>query len=241
MHGAEHGAVGLAGGDHVAGIAERHRVEGGGVDLAAAEGLPAGGGLGLAGGPGFEVGLLGGVHPLAAGQCLAGVLEGFGGDEVVQGSVGGEAQGGLHQGELVGAEAARVRGGDAAELGRRRAAHGAECHQGGPAGALGGLAQGGLEGIEVGGGIDLEHAPSVGPVPGSHVFAEGLIGAGVDGDAVVVPDQHEVVETEGAGQARRLTGDALLQATVAGERRWRRGECEPADRSSLRSWFSLIE
>ncbi len=58
--------------------------------------------------------------------------------------------------------------------------------------------------------------PAVALVPGKGVLGEGDAGVTFDADLVVVPDQHEVAQLLGPGQAAGLGGDPFLQVPVGG-------------------------
>ena len=48
--------------------------------------------------------------------------------------------------------------------------------------------------------LDPLNVPSVGFVTGEDILPERQIGRAVDGDLVVVPEHHQLSETEGAGE-----------------------------------------
>ncbi len=147
--------------------------------------------------------------------------------EVLQGCVGGEAEMLLDARHLVLPEPAGVRGGCAAMGLRRCTDHGAQRHEDGTAGVVPGPGEGLLDGDGIGSVEDVEDEPAVGGEAGADVFAEGLGRGSVDGDAVLIPDEHQVVEREGAGKAGGLVADSLLEAAVASDR---------VDRVTEQSW-----
>ena len=143
-------------------------------------------------------------------------------DEIGELRVGREAERGLDGRHLVVAEAAGVSRRGAADDRRGPADDASQRDQRRNAVAPRSLAQRLLDRVEVARVVDLDHPPSVRPVPRPHVLSEREIGAAVDRDGVVVPDEHQVVEPERARQARRLARDALLHAAVAREHEHRR-------------------
>lgn len=88
------------------------------------------------------------------------------------------------------------------------------------------LGLGGLQGLEEGLRVEvavglLGHAldvPAVRLVALKGVLGDGRLRVALDGDVVVVPQQHQVAELLVAGQGGRLVGDALLEAAVARDR-----------------------
>ncbi len=78
-----------------------------------------------------------------------------------------------------------------------------------------------VEGVRVEVAVRLRgHAldvPAVRLVPLGGLLGDGCRRVALDGDVVVVPQQHEVAELLVAGQRGRLRGDALLEAAVTGD------------------------
>ncbi|MBW3609725.1 MAG: NAD(P)H-hydrate dehydratase, partial [Actinobacteria bacterium] len=71
--------------------------------------------------------------------------------------------------------------------------------------------------VEVVDVVDALDVPAVGLVAGTDVLTERDLGVTLDRDLVVVPQQDEVAQLLGAGQAARLGADALLQVAVGGD------------------------
>ena len=65
--------------------------------------------------------------------------------------------------------------------------------------------------------VDLDRLPAGGAEPGDLVGRVGERELAVDRDAVVVPEDDQLVQPEMAGQRDRLLADALHQAAVAGD------------------------
>ena len=93
-------------------------------------------------------------------------------------------------------------------------------------------AVGGADGVVVV-AVGLEHLPAVAREALLDVVGEGERGGTLDGDAVGVVDEHQVVELHRPGPAARLVADALLEVAVAtedpglvGDMRLLRGERE---------------
>ena len=102
-------------------------------------------------------------------------------------------------------------------LGRGEGDHGAEQDERRPV-ALGARVLQGLEDAgDVLAALDDLHVPAVGLVALGGVLAQRDRGVVLDGDLVVVVDHREVAQLLGAGQRRRLGGDALLDVAVAGD------------------------
>src|SRR5581483_3107546 len=64
---------------------------------------------------------------------------------------------------------------------------------------------------------DSQNAPAVGGKAKRHILGKGDVRAAFDRDPVVVVDPAEIVETEMAGERRRLRADAFHQAAVAAD------------------------
>ena len=65
--------------------------------------------------------------------------------------------------------------------------------------------------------IDFHHVPARDTATRGHVLADRQLGRAVVGDAVVVPQQHQLGEAQVAGERDHFLADAFLQATVADE------------------------
>mmetsp|Transcript_38592 Transcript_38592/g.111312 ORF Transcript_38592/g.111312 Transcript_38592/m.111312 type:complete len:529 (-) Transcript_38592:377-1963(-) len=65
--------------------------------------------------------------------------------------------------------------------------------------------------------VDAQDIPVVRGEPGADVLAEGQVRLSVDRGLVVVVEDDELVQAQVAGEGRRLGGDALHQAAVAGQ------------------------
>jgi GMP synthase PP-ATPase subunit len=65
--------------------------------------------------------------------------------------------------------------------------------------------------------VDLDDMPVLGPELCTRVVGEARVDVAVDGDAVVVVDEDEVVEAEVTSERDGLLTNTLLQAAVAGE------------------------
>ena len=65
--------------------------------------------------------------------------------------------------------------------------------------------------------LDLLHVPAVGAVARGGVLGQRDIGVVLDRDLVAVVEHDQVAELLGAGQRRRLAGDALLHVAVGGD------------------------
>ncbi len=148
------------------------------------------------------------------------VLEHFGGDRELL--IGVEAEDLLGRPHLVLAEGRAMGGSGVLGVRGRPRDDRREADEGRARIGLRGL-DGRVEGVDVlgvltaGGEVDVLDVPAVGLVAGRGVLAEGDGRVVLDGDAVVVPDDEQVRELLGAGQRRRLTGDALLHVPVGGE------------------------
>ena len=66
--------------------------------------------------------------------------------------------------------------------------------------------------------VDIDRVPVAGLEAGDLVRRIGKRNRAVDGDRVVVPEQHELVELQVAGKRNRLLADAFHQAAVAAQR-----------------------
>ena len=65
--------------------------------------------------------------------------------------------------------------------------------------------------------VDSLHVPAVRRVAGNGVFGEGDVGVVLDRDVVVVPEQRQIAEPLGAGDARRFAAHAFFEVAVGGE------------------------
>ena len=65
--------------------------------------------------------------------------------------------------------------------------------------------------------VDLDDVPVLSAELCARVVGEARVNVAVDGDAVVVVDENEVVKPKVTGERDGLLADALLQAAVAGE------------------------
>ena len=65
--------------------------------------------------------------------------------------------------------------------------------------------------------VDPLGMPAVGGIPGLRVLGERDVGVVLDGDVVVIPDQHQVAQPLGGGERGRLRADPLLEVTVGGD------------------------
>ena len=72
--------------------------------------------------------------------------------------------------------------------------------------------------VEIVGVADACHVPAIGDEARRHVLGERPVGVTFDRDLVVVVDPAEVGELEMTGERRRLPGNALHHAAVAGQR-----------------------
>ena len=90
------------------------------------------------------------------------------------------------------------------------------CASGPSAGCVEGLADGGLEPVDVVGHLaEVAHPPAVGLEALGHVVVVGQLGRSVDRDVVVVVEGEQPPQAEMPGQRGRLVRDPLHEAAVA--------------------------
>ena len=65
--------------------------------------------------------------------------------------------------------------------------------------------------------VDLDHMPARHTKTRGDILADRQRGGAVIGDAVVVPQEDQLAQSQVAGQRNRLLADAFLQAAVANE------------------------
>ena len=116
----------------------------------------------------------------------------------------------LAQGSAVGLAGVLLGGGGKAD-------DGAAVDQGGLAAGEAGVLEGPAEGAQVLAVGHLQHPPALGLEAPAHVLGEGQAGAALDGDAVVVIEQHQLLQAQVPGQAGGLLAHALHDVAVPGE------------------------
>src|SRR6185312_10592783 len=100
-------------------------------------------------------------------------------------------------------------------LGRAVADVGAHQDQGRPRGVRHRIVQGLVDGGDVVAVVHLDGLPAVRLEAPGAILGEGDVGAGGQGDVVVVVQAHQLAELEMAGQRGRFGGDAFHQVAVA--------------------------
>ncbi len=137
--------------------------------------------------------------------------------------VGREPEDLLGHPDLLGTEGVPVRVRRVGQLRRRPADVAAQHEQvrlgvGAVGGCLERLADGSLQPVDVVRHLaQVAHAPAVGLEALGHVVVVGQLGRAVDRDVVVVVEGEQAPQPEVAGQRRRLVGDPLHEAAVAGD------------------------
>ena len=120
-------------------------------------------------------------------------------------------------GDFVVSQRRAMGGGGALHVGRTKADHGLADDQAGLVVVVSCQLDGGLDFLGLVAVDHGHHVPAVGLEALGGIVGKPALGLAVDGDAVVVVEDHQLAELLGAGQRADLVGDAFHQAAVTHE------------------------